>query len=45
MLIAAFVTFGILLVAWLLAPDEPVLTLVEPMAPAPAEPVAAAEAA
>lgn len=43
MIIAALVTFAILLAAWILAPSEPVLTVVEPLAP-PTEP-ALAEAA
>ena len=43
MVIAALVTFAVLLVAWILAPSDPVLTVVKPMAQ-PAEP-ALAEAA
>jgi hypothetical protein len=32
MIIAALVTFAVLLVAWVLAPSEPGLTVVEPVA-------------
>jgi hypothetical protein len=32
MLIAALVTFAVLLAAWVLAPTEPALTTVEPLA-------------
>ena len=37
MVIAALVTFAVLLIAWLLAPSEPVLAVVQPSEPALAE--------
>lgn len=40
MVIAALVVFAVLLIAWLAAPAEPALTVVEPIA-TPAEPTLA----